>query len=263
MAYPHVDIEENLHVVDRMAALVGRRLAALDPGYERAVSFMEIFNIELGFRGNREDYYNADNSFLNVVLDRRTGLPILLSLICAAIGRRLHLQIDGVGLPSHFMARLHDEEGDWLLDPFNGHLVTLAGASDYLAQVLGQPVALPAEVFRPVTPAAWAQRILNNLRNVYLGTENYAMAAQVADFMIAITPTNPPLWRECALFNFHAGRYEPALRSLNRYFFLRGQFSLLAGPPDARDRLLTMLSSQDRELYLLYRRLQDGLSRIN
>lgn len=263
MADPQIHIAQHMELLDQMAALLGKRLARTDAGYERAVTLMDVFSAELGFSGSHQDYYSTANSLLNTVLERRSGLPIMLSLVCVALGRRINLQIDGLGFPSHFMARYRDEEGEWLLDPFNGHVIALAGAADYLALVVGQPVVLPAEVFQPVAPSAWAQRILNNLRNAYLAVEDYPMGARVVDYMLAITPSNPSLWSERALLHFQSDNQEAAIRDLRHYFFLRGQFSLLVGPPEARGQSLAMISSHDRQLYELYSKLLESITRLN
>src|SRR5262245_33854801 len=46
-----------------------------------------LFAIE-GFQGDSDNYYDADNSYLNRVLERRFGLPITLSILAVAVGRR-------------------------------------------------------------------------------------------------------------------------------------------------------------------------------
>lgn len=267
MAYPGLDMDASLAALDRMADLMGRRLAGVAPGRERAGGFMEVFTAELGFTGNREQYHDADNSYLNRVLELRTGLPILLSLVCEAVGRRLAPQfgwtLDGVGFPGHFMARLHDGGAIWLLDPFYGQVVAVDEAAEYLSRLFGTPVALPAEVYRPVPPRAWAQRILNNLRGVYLGLENYGMGARVVQLMLAISPANPPLWRELAILHQREDRWDAAVYALRRYFFLRGQYSLLWGTEEARSQLLGMISQEDRQLYALHQKLQEILVHVN
>src|SRR5262249_42957042 len=63
---------------------------------------------EMGFRGNTRHYYDPRNSYLNQVIDRRTGLPITLSAVAMAIGRRAGLDVVGVGLPGHFVAKAVD-----------------------------------------------------------------------------------------------------------------------------------------------------------
>ncbi len=95
-------------------------------GEPRAQRFLSVINDGLGFRGNRRRYYDPRNSYLNEVLERRLGLPILLSLICISIGRRIGVDIEGLGFPGHFMARYRDEVGVWLLDSFHGNVVSEA-----------------------------------------------------------------------------------------------------------------------------------------
>ena len=80
---------------------------------------------ELGFSGDRDDYFDPRNSHLNEVLNRRLGIPITLSLVLIEVGRRLDLEMEGIGLPGHFItgARIAGEQV--LLDPFNrGALLT-------------------------------------------------------------------------------------------------------------------------------------------
>lgn len=267
LAYPGLDAGAQAAALDAMAELMEERLAHLAPGRDRADAFMQVFVAELGFTGNREHYHDADNSYLNRVLERRTGLPILLSLVCAAIGRRLAPRLgwtlDGVGFPGHFMARLHDATGTWLLDPFYGQVVAVDEAAEYLGRLLGGAIALPAEVFRPVSPAAWAQRILNNLRNTYLSLEDYGMGARVVRCMLVLNPTNPPLWRELAILHQREDHWDPAVYALRRYFFLRGQYSLLWGEEEARSKVLAMVSQEDRQLYALHQKLQEILAHVN
>ena len=89
------------------------------PSTSPAAEFLQVFTGDLAFpAGNQDDYYDPRNSLLDAVIERRTGLPIMLCLLCIAIGRRLGLRVDGLGFPNHFMARFVDSEGEWLIDPF-------------------------------------------------------------------------------------------------------------------------------------------------
>jgi regulator of sirC expression with transglutaminase-like and TPR domain len=78
------------------------------------------------FSGNRENYYDPDNSFLNRVLDRKTGIPITLSLIYIEVAGRLGLDMRGIGLPGHFITALYHGSGEIFIDPFNrGEILTV------------------------------------------------------------------------------------------------------------------------------------------
>ena len=83
---------------------------------------------DLGFRGNEIDYNDPRNSCLNYVLDRRTGIPIALSVVYIEVARRLGQPVSGVGLPGHFIVEYNDGEFATYIDPFHsGKLLTTGG----------------------------------------------------------------------------------------------------------------------------------------
>ncbi|PNW76972.1 hypothetical protein CHLRE_11g483200v5 [Chlamydomonas reinhardtii] len=104
--YPELDEAEVRGVLDDMA----RKASALLPAEaERryplrvVAAINRVMYVDYGFRGNQEDYYSADNSCINKVVERRVGIPITLSLVYMEVGRRLGLTLRGVNLPGHFM----------------------------------------------------------------------------------------------------------------------------------------------------------------
>src|SRR5205823_9346815 len=109
---------------DAMAEALRGRLG--DSPAQAVGALNRVLFEEQGFRGNTEAYYDPRNSFLNDVLDRRTGIPITLSTVYMAVGRRAGLTVEGVGLPGHFVARVSTGEGDVLVDPFHGGAVLTA-----------------------------------------------------------------------------------------------------------------------------------------
>ena len=78
-------------------------------GGESAASLNRYLFEELGFRGNRDDYYDPRNSYLNQVLERRVGIPITLSVLYLEIATRIGLDLKGVSFPGHFMVKLNGE----------------------------------------------------------------------------------------------------------------------------------------------------------
>lgn len=244
IAYPELDFEDNLAQFDEIADLFITELSTVAPGYERAYRFLTLFNDDLNFQGNIENYYHADNSFLNKVLDRRVGLPILLSLVCMVIGSKIRttdlgIGIQGVGLPNHFMVRYVDVAGVWLLDPFYGKVLPPEDAATYLNSLFASEgsrkiMELPANILRPVSTHMLFYRVLNNLRMLYINDSKYKMAIQVLDFMIEIVPDDTQLWKERGLLNHHCDRLEQASRDLRRYFFLKEKWLIASGiVPDA------------------------------
>src|SRR5204863_175398 len=98
---------------------------------------------EMGFHGNVKNYYDPLNSFLNQVLDRRTGLPISLAVVAIAVGRRAGLEVAGVGLPGHFVAKAVQDGQEVLFDPFHGgRRLTPEQCENLVQQVTGEPFQL-------------------------------------------------------------------------------------------------------------------------
>lgn len=263
LAYPTLDLAEELAQIDQLATVMWRALQGLPPGYERAARFIDVLHYDLGFTGNREQYYDPDNSYLNVVLRRRVGLPIMLSLLCMAIGRRLGLDIAGLGFPGHFMARYRDEAGAWLLDPFHNQVMALDAANRYLSGIFEHPITLSQAMFEPVSATALAQRILQNLRNVYLGRKNFAMTHRVLDYLLLLTPEEPALWQEKGLLHYHADHWEAASYHLRRYFFLAGQTMLAYGREKNAELAQATLQPHDRRLLEIFHQIEAMRRRIN
>ena len=263
LAFPTLDPAKYLAQLDEMAEIARRTLFDAAPGKARAIHFLHIINQQLGFTGNREHYYDPNNSFFNVVLEQRTGLPIMLSLVCIAIGRRLHVDIAGIGFPGHFMARYRDETGVWLLDPFNGAVLDRTEAADYLSRIFAQPIQLAPDAYEAVKPVALAQRILNNLRGIYLSQREFGMAARVIDYMLIFAPLDATAWRERGLLHHYNDHWDAAAHDLRRYFFLIGQAGLTLGLEKKAATDSATLAPQDRQLLDIFQKIEETRRRIN
>jgi regulator of sirC expression with transglutaminase-like and TPR domain len=257
------DPAESLAELDRLADYVDLHLDAGLSGRAAAARFLEILTHDLAFHGNRADYYDPRNSFLDQVLERRTGLPIMLALVSMAIGRRLGLRIDGIGFPHHFMARYTDAEGAWLLDPFRDAVVEIAHAETHLAAVVGRPVTLAPAAFTPVTAHELAARILNNLRAAYVTHPQAEKLLSVLAFQTVLTPRSVSLWRERAVLRYHLQAWEEAAHDLRHYFALLGALPYLF--PESARAVYTLpeLAPDDRNLLVMHRRISEVLNRLN
>jgi regulator of sirC expression with transglutaminase-like and TPR domain len=120
IGHPALDPAPSLATLDALAAGIRPRLAASDPPERRAAALARYLFEEVGFRGNSDDYYDPRNSFLNDVLERRTGIPITLAVVLLEVGRRAGVALEGVGFPGHFLVRVRGCADDHLLDPFFG-----------------------------------------------------------------------------------------------------------------------------------------------
>ena len=118
--YPDLNPLDSLRELDRIAFAIADRATDLSDGE----CFVETANRyifgELGFTGDTTDYYRADNSCLNRVLETRTGIPLTLSLVYMEVARRLAKPVSGIGLPGHFVVRYQDEKYSVFIDPYHG-----------------------------------------------------------------------------------------------------------------------------------------------
>src|SRR5207247_8146622 len=137
--YLSLDVPAYLRRLDAMAEVVSSRLGLeIDP--QRIVAQLNVYLFdEQGFRGNQEQYYDTRNSFLNDVLERKTGIPITLSVVYIELARQVGLPIVGVGMPGHFLVRYSAQPTVFWIDPFHhGQILTQEDCQQLLARMYGQ-----------------------------------------------------------------------------------------------------------------------------
>lgn len=182
----------------------------------------------LGFRGNRDDYYDPNNSFLNQVLDRRLGIPITLSLVYLELAQRLDFPMVGIGLPGHFLVQPAFDGVDIFVDVFGGgEILFPQDCADRLSALYGQPVQLRPEFLQPVGPKRFLARMLTNLKSIYIQAGQASQALAAIERILLLFPESPLELRDRGLLCYQAERYTEARQDLERYVAL---------VPTARDR---------------------------
>jgi regulator of sirC expression with transglutaminase-like and TPR domain len=226
-AYPGLDIDAYLSRINDLAGRVRQRCSAgIKP---RAIlgHINWVLFVEEGFRGNESEYYDPSNSYLNEVLDRKTGIPISLSVLYAAVATPLGLDLAGVNLPGHFVLALNDPNPSLFIDAFHdGEILDRAGCERLVAGVMGRPVLLAENDFALADGKAIIARMLRNLRAIYLGSDDYASALPVARRLSAVEPDDMEALREWGLIALRSGHPGESLLPFSRYLELR---------PDAED----------------------------
>jgi regulator of sirC expression with transglutaminase-like and TPR domain len=169
----------------------------------------------LGFAGNNDDYYNPKNNFLNVVLDKKSGIPITLSIIYIQLANHIGLDLRPVGFPSHFLVKYSEE---LILDPFNkGRLLSIDDLQEILDRNYGDSVEFSPDFLNEIGPEQILIRISRNLKNSYTQSFNYTMALHCINMILGIEPESPEEIRDKGILESRQLKYELALRSLNRY----------------------------------------------
>lgn len=232
--YPALDVEAYLSELDGMAHEVrGHLRGSLTQQVKGLCRY--LFH-DMGFRGNQQDYYNARNSYLNDVLDHRTGIPITLTAVAMAVGRRAGLDVAGVGLPGHFVAKAVGEDEEVLFDPFHsGRRLTPQKCQFLVEQVTGMPFEVNQEALRAVPLGAIVLRMLNNLKAVYLRSGDYPRAARIIERLRQLNPHDPLQRRDLGATLFQAGQAGRAIDHLQAYL----QAAPKAGDADMVKQLLS------------------------
>jgi len=248
-AYPALDVDGYVGEVERLARRLRARLAPELGAEERVVALNGFLFDELGFSGNVEEYYDPRNSYLNEVLDRRTGIPITLSVLYLEVGRRIGLPLEGVSFPGHFLVRLRVRGGMLVLDPFvGGEPQSEAELRERLKRVIppgatgGIPVQdLPLEQFlEPATHRQILARVLRNLKGIYRDADRPEPLLAVLNRMLVLLPDSAVELRDRGLVYQRLECWRPALKDLADYLEREPE------PADLEDVRARMLELMER-----------------
>ncbi|MEZ4319635.1 MAG: transglutaminase-like domain-containing protein [Myxococcota bacterium] len=192
-----------------------------DPAPTEAIARLNLHLFEReGFKGDVDDYENPRNSLLHTVLERRRGLPILLSVVYIEVARRCGVTIDPVGFPGHFLVAPADAEPEFFVDPFNqGRVLTTEALTERMTRMMGSrpsPQEVSAAV-RRVNPTYVLVRINNNLKGAMLKSDDIPGACRAVRRMLALAPHLPSERRDLALMTAHQGDPRAAADELRAY----------------------------------------------
>lgn len=186
--YPDLDPVPYLARLDELGSALRRDAGGARA--EDAVSALSrlLFERE-GFRGNTEDYYDPRNSFLNDVLDRRTGIPISLCTVYMEVARRAGLSVEGVGLPGHFVVRLASPSAPLLVDPFHGGaVITREDCQRRLDRIYSGRLRLDPTMLAPCGRKSILSRMLRNLKGIYVKAGDYIRALRIVEMLRILEP---------------------------------------------------------------------------
>jgi regulator of sirC expression with transglutaminase-like and TPR domain len=228
--YPDLQIEVYLTALDEMATDIQSRL----PQERYPLKMIQAINRHLfetlGFRGNEQNYYDPRNSFLNEVLERRTGIPITLSLIYLEVSRRLEFPMVGVNFPGHFLIRPLQEDMEIYVDPFHqGEVLFPQDCQAKLEALYQRKVELRDTFFDRIEPRQFLTRLLTNLKHIYHNQGQLQECLAVSERLLLINPTAIAERRDRGLLYYQLGRWIEARQDFQDY---------LAQSPQAPDQAL-------------------------
>lgn len=231
--YRDLDIPAYLAQLDDLAATLKRRLRADISPADKIIALNRYLFEELGFAGDAANYYDARNSFLNEVLDRKRGIPITLALVYIEIGRRIGLPVQGVSFPAHFLVKCPLREGTVVLDPY-AKGVSLSfdelrqrvkalrnGSEPTRSMVAGMLVAAGNKEI--------LMRVLRNLKGVYSHHKEWMKALATTDRIINVMPDMAEEYRDRGMIYLNLECFRAALFDFQAYL------KMLPAAQDARD----------------------------
>lgn len=225
VAYPDLEVDQYIAKIESMGSEV-RDMLKKGPGMaRRPTQIIEKLNEYLfesrKFKPNTEDYYNPLNSFLNIVIDRKTGIPITLCILYMSVARIIDFSMQPVNFPGHFLVKhmLEDNSGEIIVDPFNGGRIM----DDYSLKSLldqaypHQDIALTHALVVNATCAQVVTRMLNNLKGSYYEAQDMTKYAIANEMVLAIDQYNPDAIRDKGVLLLKDGDRSAALKVLNMY----------------------------------------------
>jgi regulator of sirC expression with transglutaminase-like and TPR domain len=216
---PALDVE---HYRARLFELgLAARAFVAARSWEPVDALNEFVFRELGFVGNQASYYDPRNSLLPYVIDERRGIPITLSVVYMELGRRAGLEVEGIGLPGHFIVRVRAEsargEETRLVDPFNRRAISVDDCQELLDSLYGGQVALTEAHLRASTNREILARVLRNLKAVHAQSNHHRRALAAVERILLIDPEAHDERRDRGVLLAQLGRYSEAIKELRTY----------------------------------------------
>jgi regulator of sirC expression with transglutaminase-like and TPR domain len=245
---PDVDMQSAQQTLDTMAAGLYNRIRVHGEERERIQELNRYFYGDLGFAGDKQDYYLPENSLLNRVIERRRGIPITLAVIYLKLAAAAGLDAYGISFPGHYLLGVQTSGEQLILDPFDqgrelDH-TQLRNMLQQLTQGMIDESGL-AQNLRPAAKADTVVRILRNLKQIYIEGQKVEKALSCIEMILSIIPEAPDELRDRGMIYQHIEYTQGAITDLTHYLKL---------VPDAEERnviesLLDSLQSQRKSLH--------------
>jgi len=216
-AFPGLDLERERSRLDALSApLLGCGLER-QPAVVQARALADHLHGGCGFRGNAENYHDPDNSFLNVVLQRKLGIPISLAVVYVSVAARIGVRAQGIGFPGHFLVRVDDGRSTVVMDPFFGGELLDRQALEGLLHRAAPKAALSDDMLDPAPARHVVARMLMNLRTLYAARGDAGRLLVVLDRLVDLIPEAYEEVRDRGYVYARLGARASAAADLRRY----------------------------------------------
>lgn len=221
--YSDLDVQQVLGEVDQLLARLKRRVPADAAPLQKLRTLNQFFFRDLSFRGNVNNYYDPENSYLNVVLRTRCAIPISLAVLWLELAQGLGLAARGVGFPGHFMVKVNLPKGQVVIDPLDGQSLSREQLAERLEPFrrrsgLVDEFEVPLGLYLQATPPRDIMaRMLRNLKEIHRTQKDWQRLVLVQDRLIVLLPQSWPEYRDRGLAHAELGHASAAVADLEAY----------------------------------------------
>lgn len=228
--YPDLDVQQVLGEVDQMLARLKRRIPPDAAPMHRLRLLNQFFFTTLGFGGNVNNYYDPENSFINVMLRTRRGIPITLAVLWLELAQGLDLSAQGVGFPGHFMMKISLPRGQVVMDPMDGKSLSREQLAerlepfrrrsglDGISNGLDDDSDAPLGLYLQASPARdIIARMLRNLKEIYKVQQDWPRLLAVQDRLIVLLPQAWSEYRDRGMVHSEMSHASEAVADLDTY----------------------------------------------
>lgn len=216
--YPNLEIHQYLSIIEQMAQEIASNLPQERYPLQVIKTINNYLFNTLKFQGDRDNYYNPENSYLNRVIERRKGIPITLAVIYLEIAKRLNFPMVGIGMPGHFLIRPDFEDAGIFVDVFNqGEILFTQDCEAKLSELYQQTVKLERHFLKPVNNHQILARMLNNLKQIYLHERQLDKVLAIVEGILILFPQNPYEIRDRGLLYYEMAQWQEATKDLQFY----------------------------------------------
>jgi len=273
LEYPRLDASVYLTKLDQLGEAAAERIAALGEDADPMTRITELNSYlfeDQGFVGNRNSYDDPRNSFLNEVIDRRTGIPITLALVYIEVARRADVGIDGVNFPGHFLLKVPahpnatlSSDDQVIVDPFHGGAVlSESDCRNLLRKHAGEEAAFDRRLLSRATKQEILVRMLVNLKRIYIRMRSFPQAHTITELLLALAPSAMTELRDRGLLAYHLNNYAAALRDLEAYLHFASHGDS-AGTNDAEEDGESDETTEHAEIWEHVKALRRRVANLN
>jgi regulator of sirC expression with transglutaminase-like and TPR domain len=227
--YPHLDFAAHQVEIDTIGFQLLKRIPADASHIQKLRMLNHLFFQEMGFAGNVNNFFDADNSYVHRVMATRRGIPISLAVIYMELGQQIGLDMKGISFPGHFLMKLTVQSGEIVLDPINGSSLSREELEERIEPYMGQRSEygeLPlAAYLRAAHPREIVERMLRNLKAIFTDSERWQRVLDVQQRLVILLPDDITERRDRGLAYANLSDPHAALEDLEAYLSLRPEAS--------------------------------------